>query len=78
MKDLETRKNIDFLKNLKNRVYKPWDKKTMTQERLLKFNEVKKIIEGKNDIIQRLITENDFLKKNFGNLNRSKSPKNNV
>ena len=66
------------LKNLKNRVYKPWDKKTMTQERLLKFNEVKKIIEGKNDIIQRLITENDFLKKNFGNLNRSKSPKNNV
>ena len=65
------------LKNMKSRVYKPWDKKTLTQERLLKFNEVKKIIEGKNDIIQRLITENDFLKKNFANINNSKSPKNN-
>ena len=27
---------------------------------------MKKIIESKNDLIQRLITENDFLKKNFG------------
>ena len=46
----------------------------MTQERLLKFNEMKKIIEGKNDQIQRLITENEFLKKNFGMSNKSKSP----
>ena len=63
------------LKNMKNRVYKPWDKKVLTQEKLLKFNEVKKIIEEKNDMIQRLITENDFLKKNFENMkNKSKSP----
>jgi len=62
------------LKNMKNRIYKPWDKKAMTQERLLKFNEMKKIIEGKNDQIQRLITENEFLKKNFGMINKSKSP----
>ena len=62
------------LKNMKNRIYKPWDKKAMTQERLLKFNEMKKIIEGKNDQIQRLITENEFLKKNFGMNNKSKSP----
>ena len=54
------------LRNLKNRIYKPWDKKVLTQEKLLKFSEMKKIIEGKNDMIQRLITENDFLKKNFG------------
>ena len=62
------------LKNMKNRVFKPWDKKTLTQEKLLKFNEMKKIIEGKNDLIQRLITENDFLKKNFAINNKSKSP----
>jgi hypothetical protein len=62
------------LRNMKNRVYKPWDKKVLTQEKLLKFSEMKKIIEGKNDMIQRLITENDFLKKNFGiNNNRNKS-----
>ena len=54
------------LRNMKNRIYKPWDKKVLTQERLLKYSEMKKIIEGKNDMIQRLITENDFLKKNFG------------
>ena len=53
------------LKNMKNRIFKPWDKKVLTQEKLLKFNEIKRIIESKNDIIQRLITENDFLKKNF-------------
>jgi hypothetical protein len=35
---------------------------------------MKKIIEGKNDQIQRLITENEFLKKNFGMVNKSKSP----
>ena len=65
------------LKNMKNRVFKPWDKKVLTQEKLLKFNEMKKIIEGKNDMIQRLITENDFLKKNFGHqINKSKSPNN--
>ena len=61
------------LRNIKNRIIKPWDKKVLTQEKLLKFSEMKKIIEGKNDLIQRLITENDFLKKNFGiNNNNSK------
>ena len=65
------------LKNMKNRVFKPWDKKVLTQEKLLKFNEMKRIIEGKNDIIQRLITENDFLKKNFAlQNNKSKSLQN--
>ena len=58
---------------MKNRIYKPWDKKVLTREKLLKFDEMKKIIEGKNDMIQRLITENDFLKKNFGINNKSKS-----
>ena len=61
------------LRNIKNRIVKPWDKKVLTQEKLLKFNEMKKIIESKNDLIQRLITENDFLKKNFGINNRNKS-----
>ena len=59
--------NSGSLKNMKNRVFKPWDKKVLTQEKLLKFNEMKRIIESKNDVIQRLITENDFLKKNFAN-----------
>ena len=62
------------LRNMKNRIIKPWDKKTLTQDKLLKFNEMKRIIEGKNDLIQRLITENDFLKKNFAINNKSKSP----
>ena len=61
------------LRNIKNRVYKPWDKKVLTREKLLKFSEMKKIIEGKNDMIQRLITENDFLKKNFGINNKNRS-----
>ena len=61
------------LRNIKNRIVKPWDKKVLTQEKLLKFNEMKKIIESKNDLIQRLITENDFLKKNFGNNNNNKT-----
>ena len=64
------------LRNIKNRIFKPWDKKVLTQEKLLKFNEMKKIIEGKNDMIQRLITENDFLKKNFGINNNSKTTSN--
>ena len=59
------------LRNMKNRIYKPWDKKVLTQEKLLKFSEMKKIIENKNDMIQRLITENDFLKKNFSSNNRN-------
>ena len=61
------------LRNMKNRICKPWDKKVLTQEKLLKFSEMKKIIEGKNDMIQRLITENDFLKKNLGITNKNKS-----
>ena len=61
------------LRNIKNRIVKPWDKKVLTQEKLLKFNEMKKIIESKNDLIQRLITENDFLKKNFGINNDNKT-----
>ena len=61
------------LRNIKNRIVKPWDKKVLTQKKLLKFNEMKKIIESKNDLIQRLITENDFLKKNFGINNDNKT-----
>ena len=61
------------LRNIKNRIVKPWDKKVLTQEKLLKLNEMKKIIESKNDLIQRLITENDFLKKNFGINNNNKT-----
>ena len=61
------------LRNIKNRIVKPWDKKVLTREKLLKFNEMKKIIESKNDLIQRLITENDFLKKNFGINNNNKT-----
>ena len=61
------------LRNIKNRIVKPWDKKVLTQEKLLKFNEMKKIIESKNDLIQRLITENEKKKKNFGINNNNKT-----
>ena len=60
------KKSPGSLKHMRNKIYKPWEQKTFPKEKLLKFNEMKKIIEAKNDIIQRLITENDFLKKNFG------------
>ena len=60
------------LKNMRARIYKPWDRKNLTQEKLLKYSEMKKIIESKNDIIQRLITENDYLKKNFRSISPNK------
>ena len=59
------------LKNMKNRIFKPGNNLTIPNERILKFNEMKKIIEGKNDIIQRLSVENDFLKHSL-TTNRSK------
>lgn len=41
-------------------------------KKILKYNEMKKIIEGKNDIIQRLSAENDFLRQISFNTARSK------
>ena len=63
------------LKNMKNRIFKPGNL-SIPNEKILKFNEMKKIIEGKNDVIQRLSAENDFLRQvSFSNRSRiSTSP----
>ena len=60
---------------MKNRIFKP-ENLSIPNEKILKFNEMKKIIEGKNDIIQRLSAENDFLRQvSFSNRSRiSTSP----
>ena len=59
------------LKNMKNRIFKPGNL-SIPNEKILKYNEMKKIIEGKNDIIQRLSAENDFLRQISFNTARSK------
>jgi hypothetical protein len=73
------------MKNYKNRIFKPGkDNLYLPQEKLLKYNEMKKIIEGKNDLIQRLSAENDFLrqtcfsKMNMTQQNISKSRENSM
>jgi hypothetical protein len=67
--------NKSDLKNMKNRIFKPGNL-SIPNEKILKFNEMKKIIEGKNDVIQRLSAENDFLRQvSFSNRSRiSTSP----
>ena len=50
------------LKNMRYRVIKPGCK-LLTSEKALKYKEMKRIVENKNEIIQRLSTENDILKK---------------
>ena len=60
------------LRNMKNRIFKP-GMLSIPNERLLKYNEMKRIIEGKNDIIQKLTAENHLLKR-FSVEKRSSSP----
>ncbi len=60
------------LRNMKNRVFKPGSL-SIPNERILKYNEMKRIIEGKNEIIQKLTAENQILKKISGE-KRSSSP----
>ena len=60
------------LRNMKNRVFKPGSL-SIPNERILKYNEMKRIIEGKNEIIQKLTAENQILK-NISNEKRSSSP----
>ena len=40
-------------------------KLTIDEEKNIKYNEMRKIIEGKNNLIQRLSTENDILRLNY-------------
>ena len=65
------------MKNYKNRIFKPGkDNIYLPKEKLLKYNEMKKIIEGKNDIIQRLSAENDFLRQTcFSQMNMTQQNK---
>ena len=59
----KTKTDMGNLKNMKNRIFKAGQKLALPTEKAFKYKEMKKIIEGKNDIIQRLSVENDLLKK---------------
>ena len=48
---------------------------TLDEEKDIKYNEMRKIIEGKNNLIRRLTTENDILRLNYLNSpNTCKTP----
>jgi len=62
------------LKYIKNKMFKKDNYKlTLDDEKAIKYNEMKRIIEGKNNLIQRLTTENDILRLNY--LNSPKASK---
>ena len=79
-----TKLNAGSLKNFRNRIIKAGASFNISNDKMLKFKEIKRIIEGKNDIIQRLTMENEFLRNyNYNNplntnntseINRSQSP----
>jgi hypothetical protein len=62
------------LQYIKNKMFKKDNYKlTLDDEKAIKYNEMKRIIEGKNNLIQRLTTENDILRLNY--LNSPKASK---
>ena len=75
-----TKAEMRTMKQIKNKVFIPGQVLELPTERAFKYKEMKRIIEGKNDIIQRLSVENDLLKKlhftnyNSGSVKRSASP----
>ena len=53
---------------IKNKMFKKDNYKlTLDDEKAIKYNEMRRIIEGKNNLIQRLTTENDILRLNYLN-----------
>ena len=60
-------KNQRGLNYIKNKMFKKDYKLTLNDEKNIKYNEMRRIIEGKNNIIQRLKTENELLKINYLN-----------
>ena len=74
----KTKAEMRTMKQIKNKVFIPGQVLELPTERAFKYKEMKRIIEGKNDIIQRLSVENDLLKKlhftNYNGNKRSSSP----
>ena len=60
----EKEKGINYIRN---KMVKKDYKLTLDEEKNIKYNEMRKIIEGKNNLIQRLTTENDILRLNYLN-----------
>jgi len=52
---------------IRNKMVRKDYKLTLDEEKNIKYNEMRKIIEGKNHLIQRLTTENDILRLNYLN-----------
>ena len=63
-KDNKDEKGINYIRN---KMTKKDYKLTLDEEKNIKYNEMRKIIEGKNNLIQRLTTENDILRLNYLN-----------
>ena len=60
--------NQRALNYIKNKMFKKDNYKlTLNDEKIIKYNEMRRIIEGKNNLIQRLTTENDILRLNYLN-----------
>ena len=59
------KKGINYIRN---KMFKKDNYKlTLNDEKIIKYNEMRRIIEGKNNLIQRLTTENDILRLNYLN-----------
>ena len=59
--------NQKGLNYIKNKMFKKDYKLTLDDEKNIKYNEMRRIIEGKDNLIQRLTTENDILRLNYLN-----------
>ena len=60
--------NQKGLNYIKNKMFKKDNYKlSLNDEKIIKYNEMRRIIEGKNNLIQRLTTENDILRLNYLN-----------
>ena len=63
--DESNKKGINYIRN---KMFKKDNYKlTLNDEKIIKYNEMRRIIEGKNNLIQRLTTENDILRLNYLN-----------
>ncbi len=71
-KEIKEEKGINYIRN---KMIKKGYQLTLDEEKDIKYNEMRKIIEGKNNLIRRLTTENDILRLNYLNSpNTCKTP----
>ena len=70
-KEMKEEKGINYIRN---KMIRKGYKLTLDEEKNIKYNEMRKIIEGKNNLIRRLTTENDILRLNYLNSPTCKTP----